>query len=485
MGPTMKHFHIAASVWLLAMAPLTARSEVATDQRQVAIGYERLETLALRIADAVEATDGARADQIRTAIGQARTAGVTERFDRVVALLERQRYQSARSDQEEIATQLEELLRLVMADPRESRMEEERQRLEALRREIRQALREQRSLRSLQERGAGEQAAPRQEELARKVERLREPAKEADRLAGREAEDAPPGDSPAPKPPGQGAGEPSPSDSKSIAKRLDASSESMRRASKQLAEEDETAAEEQRRAQRELEAAQREAEERLRQIREEQQQRRLASLAERFRRMHEEQVSITNDTESRIEAEQDRRDQNPRARRLAASQLAQRESEVEQSAVQALRLVRADGSSLVFDDALAAAIEDLRTAEERLKRTQLDATTLAIERSVVEAFAEMIEAVDESLDDLEQQRSQPGQGGPPPAGGQKGLVSAIAELRMIRARQARLLRQTEVWRAALLAAEATPAEVAERLSGLAGEQRDLAAAAEAAAKQRP
>lgn len=481
----MNQARAIAIACLATIVPALSRAEVATDQRQVAIGYERLETLALRIADAVQETDEARAEQIRTAIGQARTAGMTERFDKVVALLERQRYQSARNDQQELASQLEELLRLVMADPRESRMEEERQRLEVLRREIRAALREQRSLRSLQERGAGKEAAPRQEELARKIERLREPAEEADRLAGREGEAESVSPPPGQQTPGQEGGQPSPENQRSIAKRLQSSGESMREASKKLSEEDDSAAEEQRRAQRELEAAQREAEERLRQIREEQQQRRLASLAERFRRMHEAQVGLVNDTQERVETRADRSREASRALQLAAAQLAQREAEVAQVAEQALRLVRADGSSLVFDDALSAALDDLLAAEERLRRVQLDGTTVAVEQSVVEALAEMIAAVDESLDELEQRRRQPGQGSPPPSGGDRGLVSKIAELRMIRARQARLLRQTKVWRDAAVKGEATAAEVREKLAGLANEQRGLAAAAEAAANPRP
>ena len=476
----------AITIACLATAcPTVGWAEVATDQRQVAIGYERLETLALRIADAVQATDEARAEQIRAAIGQARTAGLTERFDKVVALLERQRYQSARNDQQELASQLEELLRLVMADPRESRMEEERQRLELLRREIRAALREQRSLRSLQQRGAGKQAAPRQEDLARKIERLREPAEEADRLAGRASDAEPNPSPPGDQPPGQEGGRSSSENQRSIAKRLESSGQSMREASKKLSAEDDAAAEEQRRAQRELEAAQREAEERLRQIREEQQQRRLASLAERFRRMHEAQVALVEETQERVTAQADPSGGAARARRLAAAQLAQREAEVGQAAEQALRLVRADGSSLVFDDALSAALDDILAAEERLRRVQLDGTTVAIEQSVVAALAEMIAAVDESLDELEQRRRQQGPGGPPPPGGDPGLVSKIAELRMIRARQARLLRQTKVWRDAAAQGEATVAEVRERLSALANEQRGLAAAAEATANPRP
>jgi Mg2+ and Co2+ transporter CorA len=149
-------------------------------------------------------------------------------------------------------------------------------------------------------------------------------------------------------------------------------------------------------------------------------------------------------------------------------------------------VVRADGSSRVFDDALTQAVADIRSAEERLRQSQVDGTTLAIERMVVDALAEMIAAVDESLDELEKQQQQPQQGAPQsPQGGDQGLVSQLAELRMIRSIQARLMRQTEVWRAAAETGEAPPDEVSERLAGLADEQRKLAAAAEAVAGGAP
>lgn len=486
------------TIALFAAAPRPAiAAKVAADQKQVAIGYERLETLALRIADAVEATDEARAEQIRTAIGEARAAGLTDRFDQVVRLLERQRYQAARSDQAELATQLEELLRLVMADPSESRLEEERLRLERLRREIRAALREQRSLRARSERGEGAETVERQKELANRIERLREPAEEADRSAGRsgtEGKEGKPSDSKAPNgkgseggPEGESkAGAPSEASDRSIAGRLKKGKQAMERASEKLAEDDKEAAKDQRDAQRELEAAQREAEERLRQLREEEQQRRLASLAERFRRMHEAEVGLFGDTEKRSQSVRD----NPqaaasRATRLAAAQLARRQGEVGSAAELALRLVRADGSSIVFDDALAQAVDDIRSVQERLEQTKLDATTLALEQSIIDALAEMIAAVDESLDELEKKGPQKGGGQPQAGGGDSGLVSKIAELRMIRSIQRRLMQQTEVWRAAAESGEATPSEVAERLSRLALEQRRLATSAEAVAKGSP
>lgn len=464
-----------------------AAPDVSTEQRQVAIGYDRLETLALRIADSVEASDPARADQVREAIGEARTLGVGDRFAKVVGLLERERYAAARRDQALLAQQLEELLRLVMADPNAARLEEERQRLEELQRGIRSALREQRTLRDRSSRGATQGVAERQAELASRIERLIEPAQETDRLNGKSLDDSdeakpdnPLGD-PAPTPGASQGAESLPE--RSISGSLKAATKSSRQAAQQFAEEPSDAEKSQRQTQRSLEAAQREAEERLRQIREEEQQRRLASLAERFRRMREIQSGLIADTKARIEVAPKRATPAgiPRSVRVAAAKFAARQGEVGNAAENALRVVRADGSSLVFDDVLVQTIQDIDSSEARLQEGLIDATTLALEQIVMDSLAEMIAAVDQSLDELEQKQQSQAQGQSSQGGGEQSLVSKIAELRIIRAIQARLLRQTEVWNAAFASGEADPEEVADRLQRLADEQRRLWIAAEAAA----
>lgn len=451
-------------------------AEVAADQREVAVGYQQLEALALRIADAAEAEDRARAEQIREAIGAARRLDLDDRFDRAVRLLERERYAAARRDQTELATQLEELLRLVMADPCESRFEEEKRRLEQLRKEVRAALREQRGLRARVERGEVAEAAPRQEELAERIERLQETVPESEAASEQEANAQPN------EPPGEGASKPGGRESTpSLGDRLRSAERAMRDAAEKLADDDRRGADDQTEAQRELEAAQRQVEERLRQLREEEKQRKLASLADRFRRMHEEQSAILKATTKRADAAAASDATEPdRVIRLAATKLAERESSVAAAAEQALRVVRADGSSRVFDEALVQALGDIRTAEERLRAARFDTATIAVEQSVVDSLAEMLAAVDESLNELERQRA--GQGsqsaGQPP---DQSLVTRLAELRMIRAIQARLLRQTEAWRGALDSGESPRSEVEQRLRGLAKQQRRLAEAAEAAA----
>lgn len=466
-----------------------ARSaEVAADQRQIAVGYDRLETLALRIADAVESTDAARSEQIRRAIGEARATGIGDRFGKVIAWLERERYTSARRDQTELATQLEELLRTVMADPRAAQIEEERKRLDILRREIRGALREQKSLRSRAERGESEQLIERQKDLADRIERLHEPAEATDRLNGRDAEGVKPSDGErGESTPQNGEGKPSEGSGKpSIAGRLEASREAMQKAEKKLAADDTKATEDQLEAQRELEAAQRETEERLRQIREEEQQRRLATLAERFRRMHEAQTGVLTATEKRAETLRDNpRSAETRAGQLATAKLASRQGDIGATAEQALRLVRADGSSLIFDDVLVQTIDDIRSVENRLRESRVDATMIALQRSVLEALTEMIAAVDESLDDLDKRKTPNDQAKASQGGGEPGLVSKIGELRMIRSMQARLLRQTKVWQTAEATGESSPNEVSERLASLADQQRRLAVAANAVGDKQP
>lgn len=481
---------VAALAWAFTWlgAPVT-HGEVAADQQQVAVGYQRLETLALRIADAVEASDPARAEQMRSVIAEGRTSGINDRFDTVVRMLERERFSAAQRDQTELATQLEELLRLVMADPSAARREEEREKLEALQRDIRAALREQRSLRARAERGERDAIAERQQDLAEKVQRLIEPAAEADRLAGEPS----PGSGPPAKGPGQAPGDggapgdsgPKPgerTEDQSISGPLESSAESMRSASEKLGDRGD-AKQEQRQAQRELEAAQRRAEERLRQLREEEQQRRLASLAERFRRLHEAQTGVLSDTSKRVAPAGAG---TTRADRLAAVKLADRQASIASAAEQALRVVRADGKSLVFDQALDQVLGDMQTAESRLRDAKLDTTTEAIEQTIVDALAELIAAVDQTLDELEQQQNEPGDA-PPPSGprGDQGLTSQLAELRLIRSMQARLMRQTEVWFAAQQAKEASGDVVREQLQRLAEQQDALAESAAAIAARQP
>ncbi|MGL4514698.1 MAG: hypothetical protein ACRCT8_16540, partial [Lacipirellulaceae bacterium] len=287
---------------------MSAAEGLAGDQREVAERYERLEAAALRIADLAEASaaaegapaGAARAEQIRAAIRQAQTLGVRERFGRVVELLEGERLAAAQGDQAELAAGLEELLRVVMTDPRESRLGEERRRIERLAKELRSAARDQRDLRDRTESGAedrgAESLADEQRSLGERVTGLGELADQVEGAgtAGTPHQGEQGG---APQPEGDSA-------PPSLGERVKRAQGPMQKAEQRLREQDRAdASKQQRDAERALEAAQRAAEEHLRQLREEEHQQRLASLADRLHRMHAEEQGVLRDTKRATEAE--------------------------------------------------------------------------------------------------------------------------------------------------------------------------------------
>lgn len=442
-------------VYLLACLNTATAANLSGDQQEIAERYQRLEAVALRIADLADDADGDRAKQIRDAIGKARELGIEERFDRVVTLLESERLAEARSGQSELAEQLEELLRLVMADPLESQLEEERRRLEKLSAEVRQAIRSQRSLRARTEREESQQdskeLAEEQSQLADYIERLLELT--PDESSSGEAKDSESSDGPP-----------------SLGGRITQAEGAMRQASKRIGSGKQgEATEQQRKAQRELEAAQRLVEKALRQLREEEQQRRLASLSDRLREMlAEETVIVKNTTDLVSESTKPNR-----TKKIAAAKLADRQAHVTVAADRALRLIEEDGKSLIFAEAMRQATSDMRVVESRFRQTRLDALTQQLAQDIVLTIEEMLAAVDQALDDLEQQR-QSNQSGGPAGGGDPSLVGRLAELRMLRSVQARILRKTNLWQKA--------AGSSQELETLALQQQQIAEAARHAAQ---
>lgn len=453
----------ALAVWSIGTA--AGAADLAGDQRELAARYDRLEAIALRIADLAGEGEQARADQIRAAIAKSRELGVDERFERVVGLLEAERLAAARSDQSELAAQLEELLRLVTADPGEARLDDERRRLEELVRGLNRAIRGQRSLRARTERlstpAPNEQSdaiREEQEQLADRVERL-----------AILAEEDPEG--------GDAIGDDAPAGSEALGEQLGKADGAMRGAARGLSRgKSGEAREQQREAQRRLEAARRLAERALRQVREEEQQRRLASLADRLRKLLTAERAIASGVSGAPTAERGR------AARIVGAKLADQQADAAEAAGRALRLVEEDGRSLVFAEAIRQSVTDMRAIERRLRDARFGALTESLVRGVVESLEEMLAAVDQELEQLHKNQEGGSRGGGG-AAGDPGLIGRLAELRMLRSVQARLLRKTESWRQAGAAGEATADELETGLAALAIEQQRLASAAEFARRQ--
>ncbi len=214
----------------------------------------------------------------------------------------------------------------------------------------------------------------------------------------------------------------------------------------------------------ELEKAKAKLEEILRQLREEEQKIMLAALEARFRKMLQMQVTIRKSSQQIAQIEPDKRLPRHRARSI---QLARDEQDIVQEASKALILLREEGSSVAFPEAVQAIREDMQTTTKRLNEFQVDELTIAIEDDIIEALEEMVEALRKEMEKLEEGEKQKQQQGEPQ---DPALVDLIAELKLLRSLQIRINRRTERYGKPLKGEQVVKPDVLELLDQLSERQ---------------
>jgi len=188
---------------------------------------------------------------------------------------------------------------------------------------------------------------------------------------------------------------------------------------------------------RQLLEAKEKLEEILRQLREEEKSLTLASLESRFRKMLSMQLLVYQET-LRLDKESEDQSDNLSAR---GRQLATQEEEILQEVDKALVVLREEGSSVAFPEAVQAIREDAASIVELLDQGKAGELTQTLEQAVIEAIEEMVDALQKEMEkkkDEEQKQSQQQQGQPQ----DKPLVDALSELKMLRSLQLRVNRRT-------------------------------------------
>lgn len=237
----------------------------------------------------------------------------------------------------------------------------------------------------------------------------------------------------------------------------------MQEAKKQLEEaQRDGAMAEQRRALEQLEQAKADLERILRQLREEEMERMLVLLEARFRRMLDEQVAVYEETKKLDAAAANVPEHELE---IASGRLSRREKLIVREADRALVLLREDGTSVAFPEAIEQARDDMQQIAERLNRVKTDMITQGMEEDVIAALEETLAALQQALENLRDQKAQQQQGGGPP--GEQPLVDQLAELRMIRALQVRVNRRTEQFGAMIQGEQALENELLGMLDELA------------------
>ncbi|QEG35576.1 coiled-coil domain-containing protein [Bythopirellula goksoeyrii] len=223
---------------------------------------------------------------------------------------------------------------------------------------------------------------------------------------------------------------------------------------------------EQEQALRDLEQAKAELEKILRQLREEELERMLVMLEARLRKMLEAQNNVYDQT-LKLNESVDRVAEHELE--IASATLGRKEEQIVGEVDRALILLKEDGSSVAFPEALQQVREDMQTVAGRLRSVKTDKITQAVEQDIIETLEEMLAALQQALKEMREQRASQQQGG----GGQPGeqpLVDQLAELRMIRALQMRVNRRTEFYATLIKGDQAEDAELLEALDQLSERQ---------------
>ena len=265
--------------------------------------------------------------------------------------------------------------------------------------------------------------------------------------------------------------QPPPSPMQRAAEKLRQAQQQMEQAQKKLEEaKQEGAVADQAKAVEELEQAKAELERILRQLREEELERMLVMLEARFRKMLDDQIAVYDETK-KLDAAAGK--SQAHEMEIASGRLARRESLIVREADRALVLLREDGTSTAFPEAIEQARDDMQSIAQRLRETRVDLITQGLEEDVIAALEETLAALQQALKDLRDQKGnqQSGQGQGQP--GEKPLVDQLAELRMIRSLQIRVNKRTQQYGAMIEGEQAKETELIEALEELALRQQKI------------
>ena len=214
----------------------------------------------------------------------------------------------------------------------------------------------------------------------------------------------------------------------------------------------------------ELQRAKEKLEEILRQLREEEKERFLAMLEARFQRMLAMELLVYDGTVklSRGSAA----DQSRQSAR--GLQLARQQDEIALEATKAVTLLREEGTAVAFPEAVEMMRDDMRQAGKRLERTDVGEITQSIERDIIDALEEMIDALQKEMEKSkkkdQQQQQQEGQQQ------DQELVDKLAELKMLRTLQLRINNRTRRLGREVEGEQAEATEVIDQLQDLAERQ---------------
>lgn len=503
-------------------------------QEAISQQFKRFETTLHDLGEYMKKTDPARADLLFRAFGQSKQNQTTIEMQRILQMLQKGQLGEAVERQDDLVKNMQNLLALLQSEDRMSEVEKEKQRIQDLLKDVNRLMGQERDVRAATERGENpgdvkkkqKQTSDNAKKLIKKIDQ-----QDSDKNGSKNSEDKKQGESENKKADKKEQDKNSKDEDskKSDAKSKDSSSkeksDSKQKSSskqKQSAQQQqsesqqqqqknqksqqsqsqqseqqkqktpgrkeiEQARQEMEKAIEELEKKQKKAasehqddairklaeakeklEEMLRQLREEERELMLAAMEARLQKILAQQKRVYSGTLSIGQIPEKERTSRHTAR---AVQLAREETSIGLEVEKALLLLRDEGSSVAFTEALLVVREDVQTASYRLNRTQVGELTQEIEKDIISALEEMIDALQKEMEKSEkekqkqkkQQQQQSSQDG-------QSLIDKLAEIKMLRSLQLRVNNRTRRIEKLALEKDANQADIIEQLQQLSNRQ---------------
>jgi hypothetical protein len=188
-----------------------------------------------------------------------------------------------------------------------------------------------------------------------------------------------------------------------------------------------------------LEELKAELEKILRQLREEEKEMYLTLLEARFQNMLRRQEQINAETR-RLDAIPAAERSSTFGAKIEVIRRQQLDNELE--AEKALNLLKSDGSSVAFPEAVEQMRANMQVVSRRLAQLDTGLTTQLVEQLILETLEEMIFALRQEMEKQDERRQQPQQQQQEMSPEEQGLVNQLAELKMIRSLQNQVNRLT-------------------------------------------
>jgi hypothetical protein len=437
-------------------APAEGVGELQKQQKALATQYANLEEIFSRMSQLEAATNPTRAALLLQAAQMSKQLATQQRMIQASELLAKGQYSRAIPEQEASRDNLKKLLELLQSENRSSRIKDERKKLEDVLKDIRRIENIQKATRGRTEAGQDKDTAAKdQADLEKQLEKTQkdltdkkdqsdqsdqsdrpDQSDRSDRTDQSDQSDqsdrSDQTDQQKPK-----------SKEEQARERVQKARQQMQKAEKNLKNNKrKEAIEEQQQAEEELQQAIKELEKILMQLREEEIERTLVDLETRLKRMAEWEKSIRDQTEKLDQLSGEDKD---RQLEIQANKLSTEQLKVSMEGQRAMLLLKDEGSSQAFPEALEQVIRDSQMVVTRLGQADVSKSTQSIQDEILGALDEMLQSLKEvqkKREENKQQRQNGGQG----SGGspqEDPLVEQIAELRLIKTLQVRVNKRTD------------------------------------------